>query len=120
MGRDIPCRAIARFLSNISVCEPVGEWLDGRIRLAGEILAQRFGRDTQGMLISELYQTDRDGGVLLLESARRAQASRQPGLLSARVCRDQFELMRFEVVALPIFGSDGIAELSMVGTFRFL
>ena len=117
MGRDIPCRAIAKFLPNISVCEPIGDWADGRIRLAGQILAERFGSDIRGMLISQLYQADRQGGVLLLQNARRAQASRQPGLLSTRVCRDQFEVMRFEVVALPIFASDGVTDLSMVGTF---
>jgi hypothetical protein len=119
MGRDVPSRAIARFLSNISVCEPVGDWTDGRIRLAGTILTERFGRDIQGALISELYGSDPAGGSMLLENARRAQATRQPGLLCTRVCAGEREVMRFEVVALPIFASDGRAPLSLVGTFRF-
>jgi len=119
MGRDVPSRAIAMLLSCISICEPLGNWEDGRIRIAGSILTLRFGRDIHGQLISDLYQDDPDGGRMLLENARRAQETRQPGLLSTRVFAGQHEVMRFEVVALPIFAADGLAPLSMVGTFRF-
>lgn len=119
MGRDIPCRAIARLLDCISICEPVGDWADGRIRIAGSILTLRFGRDIHGMLISELYKDDPEGGRILLERARRAQATREPALLDTRVCAGDVEVMRFEVVVVPIFAADGIAPLSLVGTFRF-
>lgn len=119
MGRDVPSRAIASFLSCISICEPLGDWTDGRIRIAGSILTLRFGRDIHGMLISDLYKDDPAGGRMLLENARRAQETREPGLLSARVLADQHEVMRFEVVALPIFAADGLSQLSLVGTFRF-
>lgn len=119
MGRDVPSRKIARFLANISICEPVGDWADGRIRVAGSILVLRFGRDIGGMLIRELYKSDPEGGRMLLQSARRAQETRAPGLLTTRVCSNELELMRFEVVALPIFAVDGISPLSLVGTFRF-
>ena len=119
MGRDVPSRAIAMPLSCISICEPLGNWVDGRIRIAGSILTLRFGRDIHGQLISELYKDDPDGGRMLLENARRAQETRQPGLLSTRVFAGQHEVMRFEVVALPILAADGLAQLSLVGTFRF-
>ena len=119
MGRDVPSRGLGKFLSHISICEPVGDWADGRIRVAGSILVLRFGRDIGGMLISELYRSDPDGGRILLETARRAQETREPGLLSARVLSNEFEVMRFEVVALPIFAADGVSPLSLVGTFRF-
>jgi len=119
MGRDVPSRGIARFLSHISICEPVDDWMDGRIRVAGSILVLRFGRDIGGMLVSDLYADDPKGGRILLETARRAQETREPGLLSARVCSNEVELMRFEVVALPIFAPDGVSPLSLVGTFRF-
>ena len=119
MGRDVPSRAIAMLLSCISICEPLGNWVDGRIRIAGSILTLRFGRDIHGQLISELYRDDPDGGRMLLENARRAQETRQPGLLSTRVFAGQHEVMRFEVVALPILAADGLAQLSLVGTFRF-
>jgi hypothetical protein len=119
MGREVPSRGLARFLSHISICEPVGDWADARIRIAGSILVLRFGRDIGGMLISELYAGDREGGRMLLDTARGAQETREPGLLSARVCSNELELMRFEVVALPIFAADGVSPLSLVGTFRF-
>ena len=119
MGRDIPSRGIAKLLSCISICEPLGDWVDGRIRVAGSILTLRFGRDIHGLLISELYKDDPAGGQMLLGNARRAQETRQPGLLSTRVCADEHEVMRFEVVALPIFATDGITQWSLVGTFRF-
>lgn len=119
MGRDVPSRSIATLLSCISICEPVDDWADGRIRIAGSILTLRFGRDIHGMLVSELYKDDPRGGRMLLENARHAQEKREPGLMSARVLADQHEVMRFEVVALPIFAADGLARLSLVGTFRF-
>jgi hypothetical protein len=119
MGRDVPSRAIATLLPSISICEPLGDWVDGRIRIAGSILTLRFGRDIHGLLVSELYKDDPDGGRILLENARRAQETRRPGLLSTRVCAEEHEVMRFEVVALPIFAADGLTQLSLVGTFRF-
>lgn len=119
MGRDVPSRAIAKFLANISVCEPVDDWADAQIRVAGSIMILRFGRDIGGMLISELYRSDPKGGQMLLDNARRAQKTREPGLLSTRVCSNELEIMRFEVVALPIFAADGVSPLSLAGTFRF-
>lgn len=119
MHRDIPSRAIAQFLSNIVVCEPVGDWADGHIRLAGSVLTQRFGREIQGASISELYANDPEGARMLLANARRAQKARKPGLLSTRVCTGQVEVMRFEVVALPIWAPDGATLWSLVGVFRF-
>jgi len=67
----------------------------------------------------EVHPGDGVGGRMLLENARRAQETRQPGLLSARVLADQHEVMRFEVVALPIFAADGLAPLGLAGTFPF-
>jgi hypothetical protein len=38
MGREIPSRIKAKLLPNLVVIEPVGEWTDGHIRLAGSML----------------------------------------------------------------------------------
>jgi hypothetical protein len=65
MGRDIPYRITAIFLPNLVVVEPIGEWTDARIRLAGSLLMERFGRDIHGMLISELYAADPVMGEML-------------------------------------------------------
>jgi hypothetical protein len=119
VGRDIPSRTLTKFLPNIAICEPLHAWADARIRLAGSILTERFGRDVGGLLISELYQSGPEGGRMLLDSARRAQETRRPGLLSTRVTANDVELMRFEVIALPIFTHDGLSPLCLVGIFRF-
>jgi hypothetical protein len=119
MGRDIPSRAISKLLSNIAICEPEIGWADARIRLAGSILTERFGRNITGMRISELYESDPEAGRMLVESARQAQEMRQPGLLSTRVVANNTEVMRFEVVALPIFAPDGFTPWCLVGIFRF-
>lgn len=119
MGRDIPSRGLAKLLPNIVIAEPIGAWEDAYIRLAGSVLTERFGRDIAGMRISELYQNDPKGGAMLLAGARCADETRQPGLLSTRVTAGKTELMRFEVVALPIFAPDGVTHWCLVGTFRF-
>jgi len=119
MGRDIPSRAMSKLLPNIAICEPVGSWEDGRIRIAGAILTERFGRDIAGILITELYCNDPAGAEMLLDGARQAQETRKPGLLSTRVVANKIEVMRFEVVALPISAADGLTPWCIVGIFRF-
>ena len=119
MGRDIPSRIKAKFLPNLVVVEPIGDWTDGHIRLAGSLLMERFGREIQGMLISELYAIYPAMGDMLVESARRSEKTRKPGILSARICAGSVELMRFEAVGLPVFAPDGIAQWNLVGVFRF-
>ena len=89
------------------------------VRIAGSILTERFGRNIAGSLISELYNSDPESGEMLLEGARQAQETRQPGLLSTRVVSNKIEVMRFEVVALPISSPDGLTFCCMVGIFRF-
>ncbi len=119
MGRDIPSRALGKLLPSIVISEPAPDWRDARIRLAGSVLAERFGRDITGMQVSELYRADPAGYVMLLEVASRADQTREPGLLGTRVMAGSTEVMRFEVVALPIFAADGVTHLSLVGSFRF-
>ena len=118
MGQHLPSRAIRRFMLNITVCEPIGDWDDCRIRVAASILSEHFGCNVQGELISTLYGSDRRGGMMLLENAQRAPKTRRPGLLSTRICAGELEVMRFEVVALPIYAYDGITQWCLVGTFR--
>ena len=119
MGRDIPSRALAKFLPGLVIAEPVEDWKDARIRLAGSVLTERFGRDISGMMLSEIYRNDPDGGAKLLQGGRVAATTREPGILSTRVMAGTAELLRFEVVALPIYAPDGVTPWCMVGTFRF-
>lgn len=84
MGRDIPSRALARYLPNIIIAEPLSQWDDARIRLAGTAFMERFGRDVAGELTSRLYAEDPDGAALLLKLARQAAEIRKPGMIDLR------------------------------------
>ena len=48
MGRDVPSRAIASLLRNISILEPTEDRSDLRIRLAGASLLKRWNGDVKG------------------------------------------------------------------------
>lgn len=119
MGRDIPCRSMASLLHSIVIAEPIGDWQDAHIRLAGSVLTERFGRDVTGMRINELYENDPEGGAMLLRGAKRADETRAPSLFDTRVMAGKLEVMRLEVVILPIFAPDGLTRWCLAGTFRF-
>ena len=119
MRRDIPSRALARLLPYILITEPVGAWDDARIRLAGTALMERFGRDIAGELASHVYVNEPSGARLLLQAARRAVETREPGLIDLRILMDEIEVFHLETVLLPIWSPDGSASWSLVGAFRF-
>ena len=119
MGRDIPSRALARFLPNIIIAESLGHWDDARIRLAGTAFMERFGRDVAGELTSRLYAEDPDGAALLLKLARQAAEMRKPGMIDLRIRADEIDVFHIETLLLPIFAPDGTTCWAMVGAFRF-
>lgn len=119
MGRDIPSRALARYLPNIIIAEPLGQWDDARIRLAGTAFMERFGREVAGELTSRLYAEDPDGAALLLKLARQAAEIRKPGMIDLRIRTDEIEVFRIETVLLPIYAPDGASCWALVGAFRF-
>jgi len=119
MGRDIPSRALVKLLPHILVTEPVDDWKDARIRLAGTALIERFGRDIAGTLVSETYTQDVDGAALFLKLGARAAHSREPGVVDTRIFVDGIEIMHLEIVLLPIYSPDGAGIWNLVGAFRF-
>jgi len=118
MGRDVPARRLAKVISGIAITEPIGDWSDGRIRHAGMVYTTRFGRDITGMTIRDLYTDDPDGGEALLEGAKLCIAQRCTLTLRTRVLDRSNELMRFEVLVLPIWSPDGETLWAMAGTYR--
>ena len=119
MGRDIPSRALAKLLPSIIISEVEPGWTDARVRVAGSVPVERFGRDITGVKLSELYHDHPDDIALFLASGRRAEETREPVLVRTAVVAGSTELMAFEVVFLPVFAADGITQLAMLGTFRF-
>ena len=84
MGRDIPSRALAKFLPNIVISEPVGDWEDAHIRLAGSVYTERFGCDITGTLLARHLQGRSGGGRLLLMAGKQAGETGRAHHSSAR------------------------------------
>lgn len=118
MGRDVPARRLTKVISGIAITEPIGDWNDGLIRHAGMVYTTRFGRDITGMAIRDIYRDDPEGGEALLEGAKLCIAERCTLTLRTRVLDRSNELMRFEVLVLPIWAPDGETMWAMAGTYR--
>jgi hypothetical protein len=119
MGRDIPSRELGRFLANIIIVEPIGDWDDSYVRLAGQILMTRFGRDVTGMRGSVVFSDNPKGHNALCAMAREAVKTRTPFFIDSRVMRNGAELMRLESLNAPISGPNGEPGWMMGAMFLF-
>lgn len=119
MGRDIPSRALAKFLANITIVEPIGDWDDSYVRLAGQMLMMRFGRDVTGMRGSEVFGDNPRGHKYLCELSRQAIKTRQPFFIDSRVTRNNAELLHLESMNAPIEGPNGEAGWMLGAMFLF-
>jgi len=119
MGRDIPSRELGKYLANIIIVEPVGDWEDSRVRLAGQVLMLRFGKDVTGHLGSEVFSDNPKGHRLLCDLSRKAAQTRKPYFVDSRVMRGGEELMRVESVNAPIFGPNGEPGWMLGAMFLF-
>jgi hypothetical protein len=118
MGRDLPSRAVANLLSNISILEPTAERTDLRVRVTGASLFKRWGGDTKGRLLSELFSPDemRDH----LKSCLAAIDTGLPVIVdSSLVAFGTVPKLNLEVVLLPIFAPDRSAAWVLSGMFYF-
>jgi hypothetical protein len=113
MGLDIPSRTLAKLLPFILIAKPISHSDDARIRLAGTALIERFGRDVPGELASHLYAADTAGAQLLLQLARHASRTREPGMIDLRVLMDEIEVFHLETVLVPIYSPDGSTGWTM-------
>jgi hypothetical protein len=119
MGRDIPSRAIGALLRDLCVAEPVDNWVDARIRLAGSAMAEYFGRDVSGMLMSEIIGGSEEDWHLLMNGARYATAHNKPGTVEQTLLDKGLVVLRQEMTAVPIWSPDGDARWLVTGTFNF-
>ncbi|HEX4534045.1 MAG TPA: PAS domain-containing protein [Rhizomicrobium sp.] len=119
MGRDVPARAIANLLRDVTVSEPVNDWADARIRLAGFGMAEHFGRDVSGMLMSDVFAGDPRDMKLMLDGSRWVIAQNQPGMIEHVILDKGREILRQEMTAVPLRAPDGDARWILVGTFNF-
>lgn len=119
MGRDIPSRDLGKFLSNIIIVEPIGDWEDSYVRLAGQILMLRFGHDVTGKRGSEVFGDNPKGHKLLCGASRKAVVTRKPFFVDSRVMRNGEQLMRIESLNAPISGPNGEPGWMMGAMFLF-
>ena len=118
VGRDLPSRALAPLLPRLALLEPVNDWNDARVRLVGTSLSVYLHGNLSGVLFNDLYGQISDSRMLL-QCARRAQETREPAIVDARVIAGRADVMHCEVVMMPVLASDGQTALSLVGSFRY-
>ena len=119
LGRDIPARALAAVLPYTIIAQPVGQWDNARVRLAGTALVERFGRDITGMMQSEIFGPDPNSHLIILKLSRRAVKTRDPSLIETRISKAGIEAMRLEIVLVPINSPDGSEVWGLGGVFKF-
>jgi hypothetical protein len=119
MGRDIPAPVIAPLQPDLMVAEPVRGWADARIRLAGAALAEYFGRDVGGALMSDIFADEPRDREMLLAEARAAIARSRPGVVEQILLENGREVLRQEVTALPIYAPEGNDRWILTSTFSF-
>jgi hypothetical protein len=120
MGRDIPSRAIGSLLKDICVAEPVGDWADARIRLAGSTMSGYFGHDVSGMLLSQIMEDGREKDFqLMMYGSRSAIAQNRPGSVEQLLLEEGRVVLRQELTVMPIWSPEGDARWLVTGTFNF-
>ncbi|HEY1838360.1 MAG TPA: PAS domain-containing protein [Rhizomicrobium sp.] len=120
MGLDIPSRAIAPLLKDLCVAEPVGDWIDARIRLAGSTMTEYFGQDVSGLLMSQIIGDNRESDFqLMMNGARYATANNATGAVEHSLVDNGRVVLRQEIMVVPIWSPDADARWLVTGTFNF-
>ncbi|HEY4123066.1 MAG TPA: PAS domain-containing protein [Rhizomicrobium sp.] len=117
IGQHVPSRALARVMSHLVVYEPLEDAEDFRARLAGTSLLRRFGRDISGSKLSEMFEPDafeaqRDDMRVLLRTGR-------PCVLEVKATIDNYPVLHFEIVALPVLAPDRETPWILSGLFYY-
>ena len=115
IGKDIPSRAFAKFLSHIMVVEPINNDSDGQVRLAGTALRSRYGTEATGKRLSEMYPPT----ILpqYLAYLRNARTSGAPLILETTLPQDAAPPVAFEKIILRALAPDQISMWNVVGMF---
>ena len=115
VGKDLPSRPFARFLSNLMTVEPIDGDTDGRIRVAGNALRKRYGRDVTGVRFSELFSSPvATDNLMRLREVRRTGT---PIIFDATVIRADSPALCYETLLLRILAPDERTYWNVVGIF---
>lgn len=121
VGRDIPSRKVARFLSQILIWQPIPGEADMRLHLAGEALRLRFGGNAVGGRFSELVDSKIVPFFLSRVGAMQAQDTcacfdmhlSRPYPVEGR--KD----LHFEMVVFPVWSPGRTGRWILNGLFYF-
>lgn len=118
IGRDVPSRAIARLLSRIAICAPVADGEDYRIHLAGSAINHRFGRDITGERLSEIFDEPSEFQARI-DAMKESAATGEPRMMRIVHLAGSVELLRYELVVLPVTAPNGKDRWALVFAFYF-
>jgi hypothetical protein len=104
-------------MSHLVVYEPLEEARDFRARIAGTSLLRRFGRDISGSRLSELFEPD--AFAAQRDDMRTLLRTRRPCVLEVRATIDNYPVLHFEIVALPVLAPDRETPWILSGLFYY-
>jgi hypothetical protein len=119
MGRDIPARAIAALMKDLTVAEPVDDWADARLRLVGSGMAAHFGRDVTGALMTEVFAGETGDRDMLLAGVKAVIQQNRPGTVEQTIIDKGREILRQEMTVFPLYAPNGEDRWALTGTFNF-
>lgn len=117
IGQHVPSRALARVMSHLVVYEPLEEAQDFRARIAGTSLLRRFGRDISGSRLSELF--DASAFEAQRDDMRTLLHTRRPCVLEVKATIDNYPVLHFEIVTLPVLSPDRETPWILSGLFYY-
>lgn len=115
VGKDIPSRPFARFLTHLMIVEPIEDGADCRIRIAGEAVRKRYGRDVKDARFSELFSP-----AMCADNMMRLREVRRTGvpiIFDAAIVRDDAPALCYEVLLLRILAPDERTTWNVIGIF---
>ncbi|MBV9064086.1 MAG: PAS domain-containing protein [Alphaproteobacteria bacterium] len=117
IGRELPSRALASVLRYLALIEPVGEFEDFRLRLAGTAWLRRFGFEVSGWKLSQLYQgAELEGWRTRL---RETLEHGRPVCCDVKVVGDGGMQLHSEMLSLPVLSPKAGNGCALVGLFHY-
>jgi hypothetical protein len=122
IGRDIPSRAFAPFLSHILLWEPMEGTTDYRLHLCGESLRLRFGNNPVGKSFSQLVAPE--AVPHFLEAIKSVLAKDLYSCFNIHLSRsapiDGRRQLDFELLTFPVWSPRRTARWILNGVHYFL
>ena len=115
VGKDVPSRAFARFLSYLTIVEPIDNDTDCRIRVAGDAVRQRYKRDVKDVRFSDIFSS-----AVAADNMMRLREVRRTGIpiiFDAAIIHDDAPAICYEALLLRIFAPDEQTYWNVVGIF---